>query len=155
MNRILKRPLGQGLMFLLLAMQPVALFAQDLWLNLPGASGKSGSGKKVVLISGDEEYRSEEALPMLAKILSEQHGFHCTVHFAIHPETKTVDPNYSSNIPGLEQLDDADFDEVFFAIIVRPPRGTTTVRTSTTPCSRSSFAPRGNTFEAIIGRSRG
>jgi hypothetical protein len=28
-----------------------------------------------VLISGDEEYRSEESLPQLAKILSERYGF--------------------------------------------------------------------------------
>lgn len=92
-----------------------ALCDDRLWLDLPSPGNTSlpGHGKKVVLISGDEEYRSEEALPMLAKILSEQHGFHCTVHFAIHPETKTVDPNYSSNIPGLENLDDADFMVMF------------------------------------------
>src|SRR4051812_19676551 len=45
--------------------------------------GKRGPGKgaNVVLLAGDEEYRSEEALPMLAKILSERHGFNCTVLF--------------------------------------------------------------------------
>lgn len=94
--------------------------AQEGWLDLPGAEGKPGTGKKVVLISGDEEYRSEEALPMLAKILSEQHGFHCTVHFSIHPETKTVDPNYSSNIPGLENLDNADFMVMFLRFRALP-----------------------------------
>jgi hypothetical protein len=67
-----------------------------------------GRGKKIVLISGDEEYRSEEALPMLAKILSERHGFDCVVLFAINPETKSVDPNYLKNIAGLENLNDAD-----------------------------------------------
>lgn len=112
---------GVGLLFAAVVLQPLSLLAQDLWLDLPGAAGKPGSGKKVVLISGDEEYRSEEALPMLAKILSEQHGFHCTVHFAIHPETKTVDPNYSSNIPGLEQLDDADFMVMFLRFRALPP----------------------------------
>lgn len=121
MNRFVSSPICNGLLFLLVAIEPLALFAQDFWLNLPGASGKPGSGKKVVLISGDEEYRSEEALPMLAKILSEQHGFHCTVHFAINPETKTVDPNYSSNIPGLEQLDDADFMVMFLRFRALPP----------------------------------
>lgn len=97
-----------------------AIQAQDAWLDLPGAPGKPGSGKKVVMISGDEEYRSEEALPMLAKVLSEQHGFHCTVHFSINPETKTVDPNYSSNIPGLENLDDADFMVMFLRFRALP-----------------------------------
>ena len=36
----------------------------------------------IVLVSGDEEYRSEEALPQLARILSKTHGFNCTVLFA-------------------------------------------------------------------------
>jgi len=74
-------------------------------------SEKSGSqfkNKKLVLISGDEEYRSEEALPQLAKILSTQHGFDCVVLFAIHPETGQIDPNVRDNIPGMEHLRDAD-----------------------------------------------
>ena len=41
--------------------------------------------KKIVLISGDEEYRSEEGLPQIAKILSQHHGFDCTVLFAQDP----------------------------------------------------------------------
>ena len=49
-----------------------------------GATGP-GKGKNVVLISGDEEYRSEEALPQLAKILAKRHGFTCTVLFADRP----------------------------------------------------------------------
>ncbi len=65
-------------------------------------------GKNIVLISGDEEYRSEESMPQLAKILSAYHGFHCTVLFAINPKDGTIDPNYLSNIPGLEALDSAD-----------------------------------------------
>src|SRR5688500_4637412 len=42
-----------------------------------------GKGEHVVLVSGDEEYRSEEGLPMLGKILSQRHGFRCTVLFAV------------------------------------------------------------------------
>src|SRR5438105_12627221 len=42
-----------------------------------------GKGKHLVLVSGDEEYRSEEALPQLGKILAQRHGFKCTVLFAI------------------------------------------------------------------------
>lgn len=80
------------------------------WLTLTPSKDKPlpGNGKKVVLVSGDEEYRSEEALPMLAKILTEQHGFECSVLFSINPSTNTIDPNYTSNIPGLHLLDDAD-----------------------------------------------
>jgi type 1 glutamine amidotransferase len=65
-------------------------------------------GKNIVLISGDEEYRSEESLPQLAKILSTYHGFHCTVLFAINLKDGTIDPNQLNNIPGLEALDSAD-----------------------------------------------
>jgi mono/diheme cytochrome c family protein len=67
-----------------------------------------GRGMRIVLIAGDEEYRSEEALPMLASILSARHGFRCTVLFSIDPATGTVDPDQRGNIPGLAQLEHAD-----------------------------------------------
>jgi len=67
-----------------------------------------GKGKHVVLISGDEEYRSEESLPMLGKILSQRHGFTCTVLFTVDPEKGYIDPNNQKNLPGLEALNDAD-----------------------------------------------
>jgi type 1 glutamine amidotransferase len=76
------------------------------WLTIPGSDGP-GKNKHVVLISGDEEYRSEEALPQLAKILAKRHGFTCTVLFALDGEG-IIDPNYNYNIPGLEALDKAD-----------------------------------------------
>jgi len=76
-------------------------------LVIPGKSGP-GRGKRIVLISGDEEYRSEQALPQLARILSQHHGFDCTVLFAIDPKDGTINPNQSDNIPGLETLDSAD-----------------------------------------------
>ena len=81
--------------------------AADLWVEYAGQDG-AGKGKRVVLISGDEEYRSEEALPQLGKILAVQHGFTCTVLFAVNPEDGTIDPNRSDNIPGLEHLAKAD-----------------------------------------------
>jgi len=71
--------------------------------------GSEENGKHLVLISGDEEYRSEEALPQLAKILSKHHGFSCTVLFAQHPDRPgIVDANYLKNIPGLQTLESAD-----------------------------------------------
>ena len=69
--------------------------------------------KKIVLIGGDEEYRSEEALPQLAKILSERHGFETEVLLAVEPDTGRVNPHVRDNIPGLEALDDADLMLVF------------------------------------------
>lgn len=77
------------------------------WLDLAGSSGP-GAGKRIVLVSGDEEYRSEEALPQLARILAARHGFTCRVLFAVDPRTGAVDPEVKDNIPGLEALDTAD-----------------------------------------------
>lgn len=81
--------------------------AADPWLVFEGTEGP-GSGKHVVLISGDEEYRSEEALPQLGKILAKRHGFRCTVLFAIDPDTGVINPDRNDNIPGLEALARAD-----------------------------------------------
>lgn len=67
-----------------------------------------GVGKHIVFLSGDEEYRSEEGLPQLAKILAEGHGFKCTVLFAINTTNGTIDPETRTNLPGAEALDSAD-----------------------------------------------
>ena len=83
------------------------LKADDRWVVYEGKDGP-GKGKHIVLVSGDEEYRSEEALPQLGKILSQHHGFKCTVLFAIDPEGGFIDPNNQNNIPGLETLKTAD-----------------------------------------------
>ncbi|MFO0912128.1 MAG: ThuA domain-containing protein [Pirellulales bacterium] len=95
--------------FVILALSASALVHADesQWLTFPGGQGP-GAGKKIVLIAGDDEYRSEEALPLLAHILSTQHGFHCTVLFPIEPESGKVKPDYQNNIPGMEHLAEAD-----------------------------------------------
>jgi len=81
--------------------------AADPWVVYDGFDGP-GNGKHIVLVSGDEEYRSEEALPQLGKILAKHHGFKCTVLFAMNPEDGTIDPDNTRNIPGLEALRSAD-----------------------------------------------
>lgn len=81
--------------------------APELTLRLTGGDGP-GAGRTIVLVSGDEEYRSEEALPQLARILAERHGFECTVLFAVDPATGEINPDNQRNIPGLEALDSAD-----------------------------------------------
>ena len=65
-----------------------------------GTSGP-GVGKQIVFLTGDEEYRSEEGLPQMAKILATRHGFKCTVLFAINPDIR-------NSLPGAEALDTAD-----------------------------------------------
>ena len=77
------------------------------YLVFEGKSGP-GLGRHIVFLSGDEEYRSEESLPQMAKILAERHGFKCTVLFAIDPAKGTIDPKITTNLPGAEALDSAD-----------------------------------------------
>ncbi len=90
-----------GLMSLL-AIFPVA----EDWAVFEGRDGP-GKGKHVVLLAGDEEYRSEEALPQLAKILATRHGFKCTVLFSIGKDG-TIDPERRDQQPGLHLLESAD-----------------------------------------------
>jgi hypothetical protein len=101
----------------------------ELWLSYPGGEGP-GKGKKIVLIAADQEYRSEQSMPMMAKILSTHHGFDCTVLFAVN-EKGEVDPTMPvypekgkelkpHHIPGLEQLVTADL-VIFFARLLTLP----------------------------------
>jgi type 1 glutamine amidotransferase len=83
-----------------------SLLGADPWLDLPGGDGP-GKGKHIVFIAAEEAYRSEESMPVMAKILS-RIGFRCTVLFAIDPAKGTIDPTIKNNIPGLERLRDAD-----------------------------------------------
>ncbi len=81
--------------------------AAEPWVVYEGHDGP-GKGKHIVLVSGDEEYRSEEALTQLGKILAKHHGFKCTVLFAVDPKDGTINPTVVNNIPGLEALKTAD-----------------------------------------------
>ena len=84
----------------------------DPFVVLKGGDGP-GKGKHVVLVAGDDEYRSEEVIPQLAKILAVHHGFKCTVLFALNKETGEIDPSTLDNIPGLEALETADLMVMF------------------------------------------
>jgi hypothetical protein len=89
--------------------------AEELWLTYKGGDGP-GNGKHVVLIAAEQEYRAEQAMPMLAKVLSTHHGFDTTILFCVNEEG-LVDPTlpspvkekgFANRIPGLEKLADAD-----------------------------------------------
>ena len=96
-----------------------AMADETQWLTYKGGDGP-GKGKHIVLITADQEYRSEQSLPMMAKILSERHGFDCTVLFGVNEEglvdpTMPVHPEKGKeaefkphSIPGLEKLESAD-----------------------------------------------
>lgn len=81
------------------------------WVEYEAGAGP-GENRHIVLIAGDEEYRSEEALPMLARILSRRHGFRCTVLFSQDAEGR-IDPDARGNIPGLGELETADLMVLF------------------------------------------
>ncbi len=85
---------------------PDSKFEIPLWVVYEGKKGP-GKGKHVVFLTGDEEYRSEEGLPEVAKILAYRHGFKCTVVFSINGNGE-IDPTTKDNEPGLEALDHAD-----------------------------------------------
>ena len=70
-----------------------------------------GKGKHIVFIATDHEYRGEESLPALARILAKRYGFKCTVIWALD-EHDNIFPG-GSNIKGLEVLEDADLMIVF------------------------------------------
>src|SRR5689334_4809823 len=82
------------------------------WANYRGKEGP-GRGKRIVFVTGDEEYRSEELAPMLAKILAVRHGFDCTVLFSLNPQDGTIDPLNQTNIVGAKALQDADMMVIF------------------------------------------
>lgn len=118
--------------------QCVQAFAQAVsedakWLTYPGGEGP-GKGKHIVLVAAEQEYRSEQSMPMLAKVLSTHHGFDCTVLFGVN-EQGDVDPTMpvypekgkeaefrEHHIPGLEKLESADL-VIFLTRLLTLPQG--------------------------------
>ncbi len=76
-----------------------------------GSAGPA-KGKQVVLIASDHEYKSEEVLPMLGRMLAKHYGAKCTVLFGVDPITGFIRPG-TSNIPGTEALKTADLLVIF------------------------------------------
>ncbi len=102
----------------LLVTIPAGVGADDKPIVLEGGEGV-GKGQHIVLISGDQEYRSEEVIPQLAKILAKHHGFRCTVLFTVDPKTGILNPNIP-HIPGLEALKTADLMVIFTRFLNLP-----------------------------------
>ncbi len=90
------------------------LSAGCIWAEPPG------HGKHIVFIAGDQEYRSEESMPALAKILATRHGFRCTVLYSINRQTGQIDPSTTDNIPGLDALRHADLMVLFARFLELP-----------------------------------
>jgi hypothetical protein len=93
--------------FLLFASAALTMATAQSTLVFHPPADATPNGKHVVLLCGDEEYRSEEGLPMLAKILSQRHGFKTTVLFPLDADG-TINPENQRSLPGSEALDSAD-----------------------------------------------
>ena len=102
----------QFLAALILLIKLCTVSAAEPGLVIEGKEG-IGKGQHIVFVTGEEYYRSEEGMSMFAKILSQHHGYKCTVLFAIDPVTGFINANKSNNIPGLEALKSADLMVVF------------------------------------------
>jgi len=82
--------------FLTAASLSLALAATTLAAPLTYKADKANAkGKHIVLIGNDHEYRSEETIPALARILTKHHGYDCTVLFGIE---KTAPSELASTI---------------------------------------------------------
>lgn len=88
------------------------VFGQEGTITYEPGDGP-GQGKHIAFVCGEWEYRCEESLPMLARILAQRHGFKSTVLFSMNPKDGTVDPSVKTNIPGMSVLDRADMMVVF------------------------------------------
>lgn len=135
------KSLAQNIVFLLL-LNPIliSLWGEDtrspdpkdpMWLSYKGETGP-GEGKHIVLISAEQEYRSEQSMPMMARILAKHHGFDCTILFGVN-EQGLVDPTMPvypkkgeetafkpHSIPGLEHLESADLVILFLRLLTLP-----------------------------------
>jgi mono/diheme cytochrome c family protein len=108
MNGIMTPRIPSIALTVLFTLPLMAKHPADKGDHLHFAGGKGpGAGKHIVLLAGDEEYRSEEAMPMLAQLLSERHGFECTVLFSLD-ENGFVSPGNQKSLSHPEALDSAD-----------------------------------------------
>jgi len=104
LTTLLPRPIRLALLTASLATLVGA--AEPDWVTYAPKAGP-GQGKHIVFLTGDEEYRSEEGLPMLAKILSQRHGFKCSVLFSVDADG-TINPDAGGSLSHPEALDSAD-----------------------------------------------
>ena len=73
---------------------------------------ESDPGPRIVFVIGDEEYRSEESMPMLAAILQRELNARITLCFSVD-SAGYIDPNRLDHIEGLDALEEADLMVMF------------------------------------------
>ncbi|MFK7741438.1 MAG: ThuA domain-containing protein [Planctomycetota bacterium] len=110
--------------------KPPTAVTPERWLSYEGRADRSavGDGAHIVLVAAEQEYRAEQALPMLARLLSTRHGFRCTVLFSqkdglVDPTQETrskENPEMFHDIPGMELLASADLLVLFTRFMALP-----------------------------------
>lgn len=85
---------------------------QTLIMGISLASIGGASEPHIVFIAGDDEYRSEESMPMLAKIMRKHYGCKVTCLFPLNSKGE-IDPNVKEDIPHLDVLKSADLMVVY------------------------------------------
>ena len=102
---------------LLMTLGLLTLQSSTLAQNRVEYEGESGpgKGKHILFIASDHEYRGEETCPAIARIMAQRFGFKCTVLFGQTPQG-LIKPG-SSNIPGIEAIDDADMVFLFLRFV--------------------------------------
>jgi hypothetical protein len=108
----MRRRLLKALLLAAVLGLPSIAAAQNPHLIVYEGDRGPGRGKHIVFLAGDHEYRSEESLPALARIMARRYGFKCSVFFTTNPQTGFIEPG-SSHIAGLEALRTADLMVVF------------------------------------------
>jgi len=73
---------------------------------------EEGQPLHIVFVTGDEEYRSEESMPMLARLAQRELNAKVTVCYALD-SLGFIDPNRTDHIAGLEALKTADLMVMF------------------------------------------
>lgn len=107
----MKRTLTSLIVFAAFLIAAVAS-AQNPGLVVYRGTTGPGAGKHIVFLAGDHEYRGEETLPALARIMARHYGFTCSVLITTDPKTGFIDPE-SSHITGLQALEKADLFVIF------------------------------------------
>ena len=143
-------------------MATTALSASAESLVYEGTEG-IGKGKHLVWLAGDHEYRSEETMPMMARLMAKHHGFKCTVLFTVDPKSGYIDPA-ADHMPGTEALKTADLmciflrfknlpDEQMQPIVDYLDRGGPVIGLRT--ATHAFNIPKGSTFERFHHQYKG
>ena len=86
---------------------PLPVAAQNPHLVTFEGDRGPGHGKHIVLLAGDHEYRSEETLPELARMLAKHYGFKCSVFITTRPVTATPIGRPASSSPAVRTCPDS------------------------------------------------